>query len=102
MACLLLQDMFLAAVPSPDSLFDSLVMSEILEHLEEPVAALRAARRVLRSGGLLFVNVRDHRGTGIPNVRGQPGAGAQAQTCSVLCRGRTKGWLGLTRSRQTL
>ena len=49
--------MFLAAVPSPDSLFDSLVMSEILEHLEEPVAALRAARRVLRSGGLLFVNV---------------------------------------------
>ena len=54
---LLLQDMFLAAVPSPDSLFDSLVMSEILEHLEEPAAALRAARRVLRSGGLLFVNV---------------------------------------------
>lgn len=54
---LALQDMFAAQTPSQERLFDSLVMSEILEHLEEPVAALRAAGRALRAGGLLYVNV---------------------------------------------
>lgn len=56
-ADLTLQDMFAAAPRSPDQLFDSLVMSEILEHLEDPVAALRAAGQALRPGGHLFVNV---------------------------------------------
>ena len=54
---LALQDMFLAEAPSPDQRFDSLVMSEILEHLEDPGAALLAAGRALRPGGHLFVNV---------------------------------------------
>lgn len=37
--------------------FDGIVMSEILEHLEDPVAALRAAARHLKAGGHLWVNM---------------------------------------------
>lgn len=50
-----LQNLFAAEVE--DEKFDSLTMSEILEHLEDPVAALKAAARSVKSGGLLFVNV---------------------------------------------
>jgi len=32
-------------------------MSEILEHLEDPVAALKAASKWLRPGGCLWINV---------------------------------------------
>lgn len=52
-----LQDLFDASPVDEDALFDSVTMSEILEHLEEPVAALKAARRFIKPGGLLFVNV---------------------------------------------
>ena len=37
--------------------FDAIVMSEILEHLEDPVAALRAAARWLKPRGTVWVNV---------------------------------------------
>lgn len=37
--------------------FDSLTMSELLEHLDDPAAALRAAHDLLRPGGRLWVNV---------------------------------------------
>jgi len=37
--------------------FDGIVMSEILEHLEDPVAAMVAASRHLKPGGHLWVNV---------------------------------------------
>lgn len=51
-----LQDLF-ASEPDEDMRFGSIVMSEILEHLEDPVSALRAASRWLRPGGYLWVNV---------------------------------------------
>lgn len=50
-----LQNLFEAPATGPA--FDSVVMSEILEHLEDPVAALEAVAQHIRPGGLLFVNV---------------------------------------------
>ena len=41
---------------TPDA-FDSIVMSELLEHLENPHRALRVAYRSLRPGGRIFLNV---------------------------------------------
>lgn len=43
--------------PYPDDSFDCVVLWHVLEHLEDPAAALRKARRILRSGGLLVIAV---------------------------------------------
>jgi hypothetical protein len=49
------QDMHTAEVG--DDKFDLVILSHLLEHLEEPVRALRQIGRVLPRGGLLYVNV---------------------------------------------
>lgn len=54
---LTLRNLFDAEAADSNLLFDSITMSEILEHLEDPVAAIVAATRHLKPGGLLFVNV---------------------------------------------
>jgi 2-polyprenyl-3-methyl-5-hydroxy-6-metoxy-1,4-benzoquinol methylase len=54
---LTLQDLFAAPAPGEDALFDGIVMSEILEHLEQPVAALQSAALWLAPGGHLWINV---------------------------------------------
>jgi ubiquinone/menaquinone biosynthesis C-methylase UbiE len=41
---------------SPDASFDSITFSEVLEHLQEPVKALKALYRLLAPGGRIFVN----------------------------------------------
>jgi SAM-dependent methyltransferase len=51
----LIQDMHTADVG--EEKFDLVVLSHLLEHLEEPVRALRQMGRVLTRGGLLYVNV---------------------------------------------
>lgn len=43
--------------PEAAEAFDSIVISEVLEHIEAPDAALGNVRRLLRSGGRVFVNM---------------------------------------------
>jgi len=43
--------------PAPMELYDSVVISEVLEHLENPSLALRNLRQIMSRRGRLFVNV---------------------------------------------
>jgi 2-polyprenyl-6-hydroxyphenyl methylase/3-demethylubiquinone-9 3-methyltransferase len=46
----------LRAVPAPDASFDGVVLSDLLEHLEDPRCALAEAARLLRPAGWLYVS----------------------------------------------
>lgn len=43
------------SIPLPDAEFDTALLSEVLEHLEDPLASLREAHRLLRPGGHLIL-----------------------------------------------
>jgi len=47
-------------VPAAAGSFDVALLLDVIEHLEDPVATLREARRVLSPDGLLVVNVPAH------------------------------------------
>jgi SAM-dependent methyltransferase len=47
------------ALPFPDDSFDSIVMKDLLEHVADPAAVVREARRVLRPGGMVFASSPD-------------------------------------------
>ena len=44
-------------LPFVDSVFDSLVLSEVLEHIENVSMALRESRRVIKDGGHVMISV---------------------------------------------
>lgn len=45
------------ALPYPDNTFDAVILSEILEHIEDDVAGLKEAYRVLKPGGVVAITV---------------------------------------------
>ncbi len=45
------------ALPFPDDSFDGVILSEILEHIDDDVAGLREVRRVLKPGGVVAITV---------------------------------------------
>ncbi len=45
------------ALPFRDSVFDVVVLAEVLEHVEDPLRVLEEAGRVVRNGGWLVVSV---------------------------------------------
>lgn len=45
------------AMPYPDNTFDAVILSEVLEHLQDDVAGLREAHRVLKPGGVVAITV---------------------------------------------
>lgn len=44
----------LAQIPVPDGTFDAVVFNQVMEHLPEPLAALKELRRVLKPGGRMI------------------------------------------------
>jgi len=45
------------ALPFPDGYFDGVILSEILEHIDDDVAGLREVWRVLKPGGVVAITV---------------------------------------------
>jgi SAM-dependent methyltransferase len=47
----------LSDLPFPEGFFDKILLSEVLEHLEDDLAGLREIHRILKPGGLLAISV---------------------------------------------
>lgn len=46
----------ITAIPAPAESYDAILCTEVLEHVPEPIAALREMARLLRPGGRLFLS----------------------------------------------
>ena len=48
-------------LPLPENSFDCIILSEVIEHLEDPQVSIRESTRVLRPGGRLLVTTPNYR-----------------------------------------
>ena len=48
---------FLHEIPQPDNFYDAVVLTQVLEHVPDPLAVLRELNRVLKPGGKLLISV---------------------------------------------
>jgi SAM-dependent methyltransferase len=55
--------------------FDVITYNDVLEHLPDPAAAIRASVRHLKPGGLLSINIPDSRGLGFAISKGAASVG---------------------------
>ncbi len=46
----------IASIPEPDQSFDAILCTEVLEHVPDPIAALREFRRLLKKDGTLLLS----------------------------------------------
>ena len=49
----------LAEAHFPEKSFDAVIMNDFIEHLEDPKAALREVRRILKNDGVLYISTPD-------------------------------------------
>ena len=63
------QDIDGTALPYEDAFFDVVVLCHILEHVRSPVTLIREAFRVLRPGGVIYVETPSVRSMRVPDLR---------------------------------
>lgn len=54
---MMLNNTSIYALPYPDDTFDGVILSEVLEHIDDDVAGLREIYRVLKPGGVVAITV---------------------------------------------
>src|SRR6266571_3855056 len=52
----------ITSIPVPDASFDVVLCTEVLEHVPEPIAAIREIARILRPGGTLLLTAPQRSG----------------------------------------
>jgi SAM-dependent methyltransferase len=63
------QDIDGAVLPYEDGFFDVVVLCHILEHVRSPITLIREAFRVLRPGGVIYVETPSVRSMRVPDLR---------------------------------
>lgn len=53
----------ISAIPVPDESFDVVLCTEVLEHVPDPIAAIREVGRILRTGGRLLLTAPQRSGS---------------------------------------
>jgi SAM-dependent methyltransferase len=85
-------------IPLPDSTFDTVISCETIEHVVEPIKALREVRRVLRPGGRLLLTTPNYLGPmglyrGYLRARGRRYTEGGQPICHFTSLPRTMTWL---------